>query len=81
MEYQLELSPLQIRLNLEVYSVLKKIFNVKIDKQEIKKIKNGVQIISVDSKKSLTIIRISYESQTIKTSLLKKIDCFFKENT
>jgi len=81
MEYQLELSPLQIILNLEVYFALKKFYNIKIDKQEINKIKKGVKLIGFDAKKNLTTVRITYISEIIKPSIIEKINYFFEDNT
>jgi len=80
MEYQLELAPFQILLNLEMYTYLKQFTSIEIDKMEIQKIKNSVKIIGLNKKKFLTKIDISYFSQTIKSALISITDNFFGEN-
>jgi hypothetical protein len=80
MEYEIELTPFQILLSLEMYSNINQILNFRIPHEEIQKIKDGVQIISFNKKKYLTKIAIDYVNERIKSSLLEQINYFFSEN-
>ncbi|MGV9199865.1 MAG: hypothetical protein ACOC4M_13730, partial [Promethearchaeia archaeon] len=81
MEYQLELTPFQILLNLEMYSFLEEFIDISIEQEQLQKIKNSVKILDIDKKKCLTKSKISYFSQKIKSSLVSNMNRFFgKEN-
>lgn len=77
MEFQLELTPLQILLNLELYSHIKRFLEIEIAEEEIRKIKNSIQILNVDREKHLTTIHVSYVSKSVKSGLIRRRDDFF----
>ena len=80
MEYEIELTPFQILLGLEMYSFVNQIFNFKIPDQEIQKIKNGIKIISINKEKYLTRIAMNYVSKAIRTSFVERINFYLKKN-
>lgn len=81
MEYQIELAPIQIQLNSEMYQFINQILDINLSQKEIKDLKSRIEILDVDEKKCLTKIKILYPSSILKPYILKKTDSFLAGNS
>ena len=69
--FEVELSPLQVRLSVESYALLQKYVDIEIDETEVEKIKNGTHILGYNSATKLTKFEITYTPEKIKEKIVK----------